>query len=69
MAHRRKSLAVALGLNTAVLAAELAGGMAGSFLVDPLFALIIASVIVVTTLRTVMGLHRELLWPERAVCK
>ena len=43
--------------------------ISGSFLFDPLFALLIAAVIVVTTIRTLMGLHRELFWPERVVCK
>lgn len=40
----------------------------GNFLLDPLLALLIATVIVVTTFRTLMGSHRELLWPEKVVC-
>lgn len=38
------------------------------FLFDPLVALFIASVIVVTTCRSIIGSHKELFWPEQVVC-
>ena len=34
------------------------------FCFDSLFALLIAAVVVTTTLRAVIGSHKELLWPE-----
>jgi cobalt-zinc-cadmium efflux system protein len=40
----------------------------GSSIFDSLFALLIAAVIVVTTLRAVVSSHRELLWPENVSC-
>ena len=40
----------------------------GSFIFDSLFALLIAAVIVTTTLRAVIGSHKELLWPENVSC-
>ena len=40
----------------------------GSSLFDSLFALLIAAVIVITTLQAVVGSHRELLWPENVSC-
>jgi Co/Zn/Cd efflux system component len=40
----------------------------GSGLFDSLFALLIAAVIVTTTLRAVIGSHEELLWPENISC-
>jgi cobalt-zinc-cadmium efflux system protein len=40
----------------------------GSFLFDSLFALLIAAVVVVTTLPAVIGSHAELLWPENVSC-
>jgi len=40
----------------------------GNFLFDPLLALLIAAVIVITTLRTLITSHRELLWPDKVVC-
>jgi cobalt-zinc-cadmium efflux system protein len=40
----------------------------GSFVFDSLFALLIAAVIVTTTLRAVTGAHKELLWPENVPC-
>jgi cation diffusion facilitator family transporter len=40
----------------------------GSFIFDSLFALIIAAVVVFTTLQTVVGSHKELLWPENVSC-
>jgi Co/Zn/Cd efflux system component len=35
---------------------------------DALVALLIAAVILVTTIRSVAGSHQELLWPENVVC-
>jgi cobalt-zinc-cadmium efflux system protein len=40
----------------------------GSSLFDPLIALTIAAVIVMTTVRAIVGAHKELLWPENVVC-
>jgi cobalt-zinc-cadmium efflux system protein len=40
----------------------------GSFLFDSLFALLIAAVVITTTLRAVIGSHKELLWPENVSC-
>src|SRR5918996_2354472 len=40
----------------------------GSFVFDSLLALLIAVVIVTTTLRAVIGTHKELLWPENVSC-
>jgi cation diffusion facilitator family transporter len=40
----------------------------GNSLFDSLFAMIIAAVIVVTTLQAVIGSHKELLWPENISC-
>jgi Co/Zn/Cd efflux system component len=40
----------------------------GSSLFDSLFALLIAAVIVITTLQAVIGSHKELLWPENVSC-
>jgi Co/Zn/Cd efflux system component len=40
----------------------------GSFVFDSLFALLIAAVVVTTTLRAVIGSHKELLWPENVSC-
>jgi Co/Zn/Cd efflux system component len=40
----------------------------GSFVFDSLFALLIAAVVVTTTLRAVVGSHKELLWPENVSC-
>ena len=40
----------------------------GSSLFDPLIAITIAAVIVVTTMQAIMGAQRELLWPENVVC-
>jgi cobalt-zinc-cadmium efflux system protein len=42
--------------------------VSGSSLFDSLFALLIAAVVVITTLRAVMGSHEELLWPENVSC-
>jgi len=40
----------------------------GSFLFDSLFALLIAAVVITTTLHAVIGSHKELLWPENVSC-
>jgi cobalt-zinc-cadmium efflux system protein len=40
----------------------------GISLFDSLFAILIAAVIVITTLRAVVGSHKELLWPENVSC-
>jgi cation diffusion facilitator family transporter len=40
----------------------------GSFLFDSLFALLIAAVVITTTLRAVIGSYKELLWPENVSC-
>jgi cobalt-zinc-cadmium efflux system protein len=40
----------------------------GNFLFDSLFALLIAAVVVITTLQAVVGSHHELLWPENVSC-
>jgi Co/Zn/Cd efflux system component len=42
--------------------------VSGSSIFDSLFALLIAAVIVVTTLQAVMGSHKELLWPANVSC-
>ena len=42
--------------------------LSGSSLFDPLVALLIAGIIVVTTVRTIIDSHKELLWPENVVC-
>jgi cobalt-zinc-cadmium efflux system protein len=52
--------------------APVAGGavtlVSGSPSVDPLVALVIAAAIVVPTLRTITGSHRDLVWPENVAC-
>jgi Co/Zn/Cd efflux system component len=40
----------------------------GSFLFDSLFALLIAAIVIVTTLRAFIGSHKELLWPATVSC-
>lgn len=40
----------------------------GSSLSDSLFALLIAAVVVITTLQAVVGSHKELLWPDNVSC-
>ena len=42
--------------------------VSGSSLFDSLFALLIAAVIMITTLQAVIGSHKELLWPENVSC-
>jgi Co/Zn/Cd efflux system component len=60
-----------LGDTLVSLAPVLAGILtlaSGSRLVDPLIALGIAGVIIVPTLRTIAGSHRDLVWPENVAC-
>jgi len=40
----------------------------GSSLFDPLIAITIAAVIVVTTVQAIVGAQKELLWPENVMC-
>jgi cobalt-zinc-cadmium efflux system protein len=40
----------------------------GSSLFDSVFALLIAAIVVITTLQTVVGSHKELLWPDNVSC-
>jgi cobalt-zinc-cadmium efflux system protein len=40
----------------------------GSSVFDSIFALLIAGVVIVTTLQAVIGSHKELLWPENVSC-
>jgi len=40
----------------------------GNSVFDSLFALLIAAVVVITTLQAVVGSHEELLWPENVSC-
>ena len=40
----------------------------GNFVFDSLFDLLIAAVVFTTTLRAVIGSHKELLWPENVSC-
>ena len=42
--------------------------VSGNFLFDSLFALFIAIVVAITTLRAIIGSHEELLWPENVSC-
>jgi Co/Zn/Cd efflux system component len=42
--------------------------ISGSFLVDPLVALLIAGAIIVPTLQTIAGSHRDLVYPENVAC-
>lgn len=60
-----------LGDTLLSLAPVLAGSLvmiSGRPVFDSLVALVIAAVIVVTTVRSVLGSHRQLLWPEHVVC-
>ena len=60
-----------LGDTLLSLAPVLAGALvlaSGRPVFDSLVALLIAAVIVVTTIRSVVGSHKELLWPENVVC-
>jgi Co/Zn/Cd efflux system component len=42
--------------------------ISGSSIFDSVFALLIAAVVLVTTLQAVAGSHKELLWPENVSC-
>lgn len=42
--------------------------ISGKSLFDSLLALLIAAVVVITTLRAVVGSHKELLWPDNVSC-
>ena len=42
--------------------------LSGNPLFDPLVALLIAAIIIVTTARTVFNSHEELMWPENVSC-
>jgi len=60
-----------LGDTLVSLAPVVAGALtlaSGSPLVDPLVALVIAGAIVVPTLQTIAGSHRDLMWPENVAC-
>ena len=60
-----------LGDTVVSLGPVLAGVMtlaSGSPLVDLIVALAIAAAIVVPTLRTIVGHHEELVWPENVTC-
>jgi Co/Zn/Cd efflux system component len=60
-----------LGDTLVSLAPVLAGILtlaSGSLLVDPLVALGIAGAIIVPTLQTIAGSHRDLIWPENVTC-
>jgi len=60
-----------LGDTLLSLAPVVAGGLvivSGRPIFDSIVALGIAGVILVTTLRSVLGSHKELLWPENVVC-
>ena len=60
-----------LGDTLLSLAPVLAGTLvlvSGRSIFDPLIALLIAGVILVTTIRSVAGSHQELMWPENVVC-
>jgi cobalt-zinc-cadmium efflux system protein len=55
-------------LSLAPVAAGILVLVSGRSLFDPLIALVIAGVILVTTIGSVIGSHRELLWPDNVVC-
>jgi cobalt-zinc-cadmium efflux system protein len=60
-----------LGDTLVSLAPVLAGVLtlaSGSRLVDPLVALVIAGAIIVPSLQTIGGSHRDLIWPENVAC-
>ena len=42
--------------------------LSGNSLFDPLVALLIAAIIIVTTVRTIINSHEELMWPENVSC-
>jgi cobalt-zinc-cadmium efflux system protein len=55
-------------LSLAPVAAGLLVIVSGRPVFDAAMALVIAAVILITTIRSVAGSHRELLWPENVVC-
>ena len=55
-------------VSLAPVAAGLAILLSGMSLFDTVIALIIAAVILTSTLQAVIGSHKELLWPEKVVC-
>ena len=55
-------------VSLAPVAAGLATLVTGTPLFDSVIAIGIASFIIVTTLKTVLGSEEELLWPENVVC-
>src|SRR5713226_1843572 len=55
-------------VSLAPVVAGIATLVSGSFLFDPIIAIIIAAVILWTTFRAVVGSEEELLWPENVVC-
>ena len=60
-----------LGDTLVSLAPVIAGALtlaSGSLVVDPLVALVIAGAIIVPTVRTIAGSHRDLVWPENVTC-
>jgi len=60
-----------LGDTLVSLAPVLAGALTlalGSFVVDPIIALVIAVAIIVPTLQTIAGSHRDLIFPENVSC-
>ena len=60
-----------LGDTLVSLAPVLAGALiltVGSPLIDPLVALVIAGAIILPTLQTIAGSHKELVWPENVAC-
>jgi Co/Zn/Cd efflux system component len=42
--------------------------VSGSFLVDPIIALVIAGAIIIPTCRTIADVHHDLVWPENVAC-
>ena len=40
----------------------------GSFIFDPILALVIAGAIILSTLRTIIDSRKELMWPENVTC-
>ncbi|HKC52068.1 MAG TPA: cation transporter [Myxococcota bacterium] len=55
-------------LSLAPVAAGILVLVSGQSLFDPGVASIVAAVILVTTIRSVVGSHRELMWPEKVAC-
>jgi len=60
-----------LGDTLVSLAPVVAGALtlaSGSLVADPLIALVIAGAIIVPTVRTIAGSHRDLVWQENVAC-